>query len=384
MGGLPSDSQLETWVEQRKRRIWKMLRLLCLATLATCNPTSYFNGSPQKFGSFDFSQFMQRQNNPYKYMKDHMANVAILQPKATTYSHHNQYMDNGHSDWEKYMLGEVFFKGNDQNQHIENDHDHYDENEEELPYRVVQKFQNYEKRYYPSAKYVCNTTSVDTAADPLAGLERMNPFEVMMSRRFSKTPKSQQFMELFRYIQGVNQKQEEIEMTRPVVMFHNITRETTLGNYEDQTMCFYLPQKYQEHQHDEEHDHQETKPNPRHAPQPAPEPLNNKVFLYTRPPMEVFVRRFGGFALTHDTWETHRNTLEEDILGQKYNPREYFTVQYDNPWKLTKKTNEVWIQSLQQFQTLPAPVDGAQPRKSLVAKNGKFRPKPKTKGPKKN
>ena len=126
-------------------------------------------------------------------------------------------------------------------------------------------------------------------------------------------------------------------MTRPVVMFHNITRETTLGNYEDQTMCFYLPQKYQEHQHDEEHDHQETKPNPRHAPQPAPEPLNNKVFLYTRPPMEVFVRRFGGFALTHDTWETHRNTLEEDILGQKYNPREYFTVQYDNPWKLTKK-----------------------------------------------
>merc|ERR1711872_980696 len=333
-------------LNRRKRRIRKMLRLLCLATLATCNPTSYFNGSPQKFGSFDSSQFMQRQNNPYKYMKDHMANVAILQPKATTYSHHNQYMDNGHSDWEKYMLGEVFFKGSDQNQHTENDHDHFDENEEELPYRVVQKFQNFEKRYYPSAKYVCNTTSIDTAADPLAGLERMNPFEVMM--------------------------------------FHNITKETTLGNYEDQTMCFYLPQKYQEHQHDEEHDHQETKPNPRHAPQPAPEPLNNKVFLYTRPPMEVFVRRFGGFALTHDTWETHRNTLEEDILGQKYNLREYFTVQYDNPWKLTKKTNEVWIQSLQQFQTLPAPVDGAQPRKSLVVKNGKFRPKPKTKGPKKN
>merc|ERR1711915_533306 len=93
-----------------------------------------------------------------------------------------------------------------------------DENEEELPYKVIQKFQNYEKRYYPSAKYVCNTTSVDTAADPLAGLERMNPFEVMMSRRFSKTPKSQQFMELFRYIQGVNQNQEEIEMTRPVVI----------------------------------------------------------------------------------------------------------------------------------------------------------------------
>merc|ERR1712168_1770132 len=80
-----------------------------------------------------------------------------------------------------------------------------------------------------------------TAADSLAGLERMNPFEVMMSRRYQKTPQSQQFMELFRYISGVNQNQEEIEMTRPVVVFHNITKETSLGNYENQTMCFYLP-----------------------------------------------------------------------------------------------------------------------------------------------
>ena len=45
---------------------------------------------------------------------------------------------------------------------------------------------------------------MDTAADPLAGLERMNPYEVMMSKRYQKTPRSQQFMELFRYIQGVN------------------------------------------------------------------------------------------------------------------------------------------------------------------------------------
>ena len=65
--------------------------------------------------------------------------------------------------------------------------------------------QTYEKRLYPSAHFVCNTTSVDTAADSLAGLERMNPFEVMMSRRYQKTPRTQQFMELFRYISGVNQ-----------------------------------------------------------------------------------------------------------------------------------------------------------------------------------
>merc|ERR1719180_452227 len=91
---------------------------------------------------------------------------------------------------DRYMLGEIFFKNN----------------EESLPYTVLETSETYEKRLYPSAHYICNTTSVDTAGDPLAGLERMNPFEVMMSRRYQKTPQSQQFMELFRYISGVNQK----------------------------------------------------------------------------------------------------------------------------------------------------------------------------------
>merc|ERR1711942_404707 len=74
---------------------------------------------------------------------------------------------------DRYMLGEVFFKDNDQ---------HQDEgyNEEELPYRVLERYETYEKRLYPSAHFVCNTASVDTAADSLAGLERLNPFEVMI------------------------------------------------------------------------------------------------------------------------------------------------------------------------------------------------------------
>merc|ERR1711892_825983 len=154
----------------------------------------------------------------------------------------------------------------------------------------------------------------------------------MKSRRFQKTPRTQQFMELFRYIQGDNQNKEEIEMTRPVVVFHNITKETTLGNHEDQVMCFYLPQK----DHEQQEDHQEPKAKPRHAPVSPPQPSNDRVFLLTRPKMEVFVRRFGGFALTHDSWERQKDLLEDDILGQKYNPAEYFTASYDNPWKLTK------------------------------------------------
>merc|ERR1712071_484511 len=137
-------------------------------------------------------------------------------------------------------------------------------------------------------------------------------------------------MELFSYIQGENQNKEEIEMTRPVVTFHNVTKETT-----------------------------------RHAVVSPPEPVENgRVYLYTRPAMQVYVRTFGGFALTHQTWEEQREILEEDILGKKYNPSEYFTAQYDNPWKLTNKRNEVWIQCLQPFETLPASVVGDKTRKA--------------------
>ena len=64
--------------------------------------------------------------------------------------------------------------------------------------------QGYEKRYYPAATFVCNKTSVDTAADPLAGLDDMNPFVLMSSKRYQRHHQSQMFMELFRYISGVN------------------------------------------------------------------------------------------------------------------------------------------------------------------------------------
>jgi len=363
-----------------------IIPLLALASLATCQPHGYQYQLPKEYNSYSqqdtsyshmepFRRFLRKyisqESHPYRYMSHPMANVPVsnigfVDPKPTQYHQKkdwDQYrvgeaflkerffspdLSNYHHDMDRdqYMLGEVFFK----------DHDEYHEeeyDEEQLPYTVLQTTENYEKRLYPSARYVCNITSVDTAGDLLAGLEKMNPFEVMMSRRYQKTPRSQQFMELFRYISGVNQNQEEIEMTRPVVVFHNVTKESTIGNYEDQTMCFYLPQKYQEHQHGD------TAPAPRHAAAHIPAPLNDRVFIWTHPPMEVFVRRFGGFALTHDTWEQQKEILEEDILGQKYNPAEYFTVQYDNPWKLTNKRNEVWIQSHQQAQTLPAQIGQA-------------------------
>ena len=39
----------------------------------------------------------------------------------------------------------------------------------------------------------------------LVGLEKMNPFAIMMSNRWWKLPASIMFKELFKYISGVNQ-----------------------------------------------------------------------------------------------------------------------------------------------------------------------------------
>ena len=104
---------------------------------------------------------------------------------------------------------------------------------EEIPYSVLERYnvriiltyktrnifcrlsgQGYEKRYYPAATFVCNNvTDIDTAADPLAGLDNMNPFEIMGTKRYKKRHQSQMFMELFRYIAGVNQVDTDLMMT---------------------------------------------------------------------------------------------------------------------------------------------------------------------------
>merc|ERR1719154_234030 len=137
-----------------------------------------------------------------------------------------------------------------------------------------------------------------------------------------------------------------------------------------------------DHEHPEEHEHLEEElgvdaTSFRHAKQPPPQPMENgRVYLYKRPAMKVYVRTFGGFALTHQTWETQRELLEDDLLGKKYNNKEYFTASYDNPWKLGNKRNEVWIKCLEPVQTLPGELLENQARRG-VTKHSKLQKKKK-------
>jgi len=285
--------------------------------------------------------------------------LLLVLSQGTLQSPRRQQARHYDQDWMKYMIGEKFFKENDNRGTQQNFEDDDSEDDiEEIPYSVLERYNGYEKRYYPAATFVCNNvTDIDTAADPLAGLDNMNPFEIMGTKRYKKRHESKMFMELFRYIAGVNQKQEEIEMTRPVVIFHNVTKETPLGNYEDVCMCFYLPSKYQsDHHHTDQHEERAS----RHVAEVPPQPLDNgAVYLYTAPAHHVFVRRFGGFPFTHDHWEKEMKALEADLMFDKhrYQQGQYYTAGYNSPWKLHHRRNEVWMQCLEPVQPLDSQVE---------------------------
>jgi len=357
-----------------------------------------------------FMDNIHQPHNPYAYMKDPMASVPF--DKATPYHHknmqkpyhgdhgHNEdhahpYGDHGHNEHNEdhphphgdphseaheennsyfkafknlisYMAGEKYFKNQEGDiinflDESKNEHD-----EEELPYEVIQNYGNYKKRKIPSASYVCVQDKVDTAADPLAGLTFNgieDAIEVMQSRRWNKRPSSKMFKKLFKYISGVNDRTEEINMTRPVTTLHHVEKKDYLGNVEVQEMCFYLPQKYQAN-HIHQGDGQDGGPSPRHARHAAvmaPQPLDDSVFLHTRPSMTVYVRQFGGFVMSAEQWVEHKEALEEDLLGKPHHDNEFFTVGYDSPFAFNNRRNEVWIQCLEPGQPVVEAVVAAGP-----------------------
>merc|ERR1719420_1797998 len=92
-------------------------------------------------------------------------------------------------------------------------------------------------------------------------------------------------------------------------------------------------------------------------PQQLQNPWIMVWYTYNPPAMYVFVRRFGGFPISHDAWEKQKDALEADLLHDKhkFHQGEYFTVGYDSPWKLTKRRNEVWLKCLDADHQFPAP-----------------------------
>eukprot|EP00091_Calanus_sinicus_P021718 TRINITY_DN655_c0_g2_i3.p1 TRINITY_DN655_c0_g2~~TRINITY_DN655_c0_g2_i3.p1 ORF type:complete len:150 (-),score=53.24 TRINITY_DN655_c0_g2_i3:277-726(-) len=140
-----------------------------------------------------------------------------------------------------------------------------------------------------------------------------------MNKKSWKTrPSSKMFMKLFRYISGVNEETEEIEMTVPV-----LTRMTLQeDNMINKQMCFYLNKKHQE--------------NP-------PTPVDKDVKIEQNEEMTVFVHTFGGYAMRDNVWIKEAQIFAEK-LSQKADSidfSKFYTAGYDSPMKFWNRRNEV-------------------------------------------
>jgi len=201
---------------------------------------------------------------------------------------------------------------------------------EEVPYTVLSATETYQLRNYPSARFACVRGERDAPAGDASSTQGvLSTLQQLVSMFQGNRDRSasNMFKKLFRYISGVNQEGQEIPMTRPVRTHYR----PLAGNREEQVMCFYVPSAWQ-------------------GAQNPPQPIEGSgVFIETTPAMQVYTRRFGGFAFSRETWEAERRLLEQDLQAQRkqYNAQEFYSAGYDAPFQLLNRRNEVWIKKME-------------------------------------
>jgi len=201
---------------------------------------------------------------------------------------------------------------------------------EQAEYQVIQggAGSGYEKRHYPMAQWVCTNMTVDTAGDPLAGLEDMDIFEIRKSDRYkTKAPSSIMFSRLFSYLRGKNKGGVQLAMTRGGSIKHTIVKKDSQGDTEKQERCLYLAKKYQG------------------ASNPAPFPLDPEVYIQERKEQNVFVKEFPGWVFTAASWQqSHKEFLEELHNKEQVPDSIYYTRNSGYHWVAeTERHHDVWI-----------------------------------------
>jgi len=204
-----------------------------------------------------------------------------------------------------------------------------DEDLESISSEVLEKNENYEIRQYPATKWICNTENdVIPSADPLNGWKEKfnnNIFTAMASKKYKKQSSSKQFMKLFKYISGVNTMGEEIPMTTPAIVQHIPKGE----DLEDMKMCFWLGSAWES----------------KDPPQPIGKDIASTE-VYNGKGVKVYVRQFGGFAMSHDDYASEYEKLVDDLKKDEASfieSGEYIFVSYNSPFEMENRRNEVWI-----------------------------------------
>ena len=128
-----------------------------------------------------------------------------------------------------------------------------------------------------------------------------------------------------RYISGVNEEQEEVEMTVPVLarvklLAGRMVNKQMVNRMVNKQMCFYLNQKHQA--------------NPPTPTDPAVKIVQNKEFT-------VYVYTFGGYARRDSRREAKRFAEALEKAGEQVDTSLFYTASYDSPMKFWNRRNEV-------------------------------------------
>lgn len=177
---------------------------------------------------------------------------------------------------------------------------------EEPPYTVDETHEEFEIRTYPANQWVCTSNVTNGVIPPPYAIE--------------KETTRKMFMRLFNYIQGSNDRDQEIGMTIPV----SIIRKTVESEIRV-TMCFYLSLANQSG---------------------PPVPSDSRVFFQDRPMLTVAVKRFGGYYWVWSDFQPKAYSLQNDLIaaGKTNIDFTYFYSNgYDAPWKFWFRRNEVWF-----------------------------------------
>ena len=126
------------------------------------------------------------------------------------------------------------------------------------------------------------------------------------------------FKRLGGYIFGENQKEEEIQMTAPVLLDRNSEKKTW-------TMVFILPKEY--------------------TLEKAPPPVDQKVVIKTMKEKRFAVAQFSG-SLSEENFDKHTEKLKEWIKAKKYQSLSGpIFAGYNPPWTIPfLRRNEVFIE----------------------------------------
>merc|ERR1712112_181632 len=193
---------------------------------------------------------------------------------------------------------------------------------EQVPYELIQKFEDYEERRYPSVNFACTELEYtpDLESSSSWSLEKVLKW-VSNKKSWKDKPESKMFMKLYRYIAGVNKQQQEVEMAVPVISKMQPLEDGLM--YKE--MCFYITKEFQE--------------NP-------PEPVDEEVKIKKSNERIVFVKQFGGYAMKDDVWLEAAEKFREEMADREAELMmdHFYTAGYDSPMKFWNRRNEVMFE----------------------------------------